>query len=118
MYEIGDELGQLCSEITFLATVSDDPAAAYARIVKNGVVLAEASLGGDGGNLEFTVVPDGDRSDRSVSEGDWYRLDVLDQNSRLRAITNPIFVGGLPAPRLHKYGDFVSLSGGEGTPPG
>jgi hypothetical protein len=118
VYEIGDELGQLCGEITFMAAVSDDPAAAYARIVKNGVVLAEASLGGDGGNLELTVVPDGDRCDKSVSEGDWYRLDVLDQGGRLLAITNPIFVGGFPTPRLHKYGDFASLSGGEGTPPG
>jgi hypothetical protein len=118
MYEIGDELGQLCGEITFMATVSDNPAATYARIVKNGVVLTEASLGGDGGNLGFTVVPDRDRSARSASQGDWYRLDVLDQNNRLLAITNPIFVGGFPAPSLHRYGDFVGLSGDEDTSPG
>jgi hypothetical protein len=106
IYEIGDDLGQLRGEIEFMATLSDSPAA-YARIVRNGEVLTETLTRGGGGSLEYAAFADDDDSDSLASTGDWYRLDVLDQNGHMLAITNPIFVGPLSAPRLHKYGDFV-----------
>ncbi|GAB4533372.1 MAG: hypothetical protein Kow0063_15230 [Anaerolineae bacterium] len=112
MYGIGDDLGQQRGEIEFMATLSDGPAAAYARIVKNGEVLVETLIRGGGGSLEYAAVPDRDYSGRSASLGDWYRLDVLDQNGHMLAITNPIFAGRFSVPRLHKYGDFVDLPDG------
>jgi hypothetical protein len=37
----------------------------------------------------------------------------LDQDGQLLAITNPIFGGPIRTPDLHKYGDFVEVSGDE-----
>jgi hypothetical protein len=104
VYGIGDDLGQLGGKIEFTASVAASQAAARAQILKNGRVIAEKPVRDGRARLVVQTAAD-------PASSDWYRLDVLDQTGQWLAITNPIFVGRARVPRLHKYSDFIDLSG-------
>jgi len=60
----------LGGEIEFIATLSDSPAAAYARIVRNGEILAETLIPGGDGSLEYAAFADGDYPDSLAATGE------------------------------------------------
>jgi hypothetical protein len=100
-YQIGDDLGQAGGEIEFLATVEAGPSAGHARIVKNGEVAAESSIRDGEARLAW-------RASAESAGSDWYRLEVLDGDGQLLAITNPVFAGAARTPALRRYADFQS----------
>jgi hypothetical protein len=101
-YGVGADLGEQDGEIDFTAAVSGGSPGAYAQILKNGRVVAEAPVQGGLASLRW-----GDRADPARS--DWYRLDVYDRNGQRLAVTNPIFAGPRPRPALHRYEDFTDV---------
>lgn len=74
--------------------------AGVARLLERGEVIAEAPLHGEPLTLHHIVRLD-------PAQPTWFRLDVLDGNGLLWALTNPIFAGPQPTPTRTRYGDFV-----------
>jgi hypothetical protein len=101
-YDIGADLGPLSGAIEFVASVSQCPMPALAKLVRNGEIITEVQVEKNDVSLRWNA--NGDTHDSA-----WYRLDVVDQQGQMLAITNPIFVGPRREPSLHRYGDFVSL---------
>jgi hypothetical protein len=98
-YDIGADLGRWEGELTLSARVWACPELARALVLKNGHVLAETSVAGDGAELRVT-------DQIQADEPAWYRFDVLDANGLMRAITNPIFAGPARTPDMRLFGDF------------
>jgi hypothetical protein len=103
VFDIGDDLGIYSGGITFIAHCSHTPAHARARLVKNGVVIADEQLKGSDMPLRFSATAD-------PHEFTWYRLDIIDQQGHILAVTNPIFAGPPRGPALHTFGDLVKLA--------
>lgn len=100
---IGDDLGEHSGEVRLITLVHlEGDGQALARIVENGEVVAESHIR-DG---EWKWVH---RVSVGPGHARWYRLDVVDLDGRLLALTNPIFVGPRSAPQLLRYGDFVKV---------
>jgi hypothetical protein len=103
VYSIGADLGELRGPIEFSAAVFGyDPAglvSAWARIEKNGRIVADAPVSGDETRVFYT-------EPAASAAPAWYRFDVFDQRGQLLAITNPIYVGAPYPPALFTYGDF------------
>ncbi|MCC6454530.1 MAG: PHP domain-containing protein [Caldilineaceae bacterium] len=102
-YPIGADLGTQTGSIELTGTIAPLGRSGTARLLHNGKILAEALLYGDAATLYATVELD-------PSTPAWFRLDVLDGNGLMLAITNPIFAGPVPTPTLNTYGDFVDVT--------
>ena len=98
-YGIGADLGDWTGAVALSARVWACPEPARAILVKNGQPLAQAAVSGDGLELQVT-------DQVAAGESAWYRFDVLTPEGLLLAITNPIFVGPVQTPALHRFGDF------------
>jgi len=85
-YEIGEEIPHGAGHVMLSATVTHCTTAARARIVRNGETVSEAAVSDGAADLSFHETPAAGRTG-------WYRLDVVDANGWMLAITNPIFVG-------------------------
>jgi hypothetical protein len=101
-YPIGADLGAQGSVVKLNGQVAPC-GRGVAQILRNGEVLVEELLYGDAITLTTTVELD-------PATPVWFRLDVLDGNGLMLAITNPIFAGPLPTPMLNTYGDFVDVT--------
>ena len=101
-YGIGADLGGRIGDLKLTGTIA---AGSYgtARILRNGDVVAETPLNGEALSLAVTV-----RLDPATPV--WFRLDVLDPNGLILAVTNPIFAGPRVTPTLTRYDDFVDFS--------
>jgi hypothetical protein len=99
-YDIGADLGELTGELEFTATVADCLPPARAYLIKNGQPLVETIVENGGASLRCT-----DRAE--ATEPAWYRLDVLDSDGLMLAVTNPIFAGPQLTPEQRRFGDFV-----------
>jgi hypothetical protein len=99
IHEIGADLKELDGTIEFKGTVSNHDSPARIQLIKNGYVMAEAALQEGTGVLQHSdkVTP---------TDSAWYRLDVLDQNEQILAVTNPIFIGRRYQPSVLTYGAF------------
>jgi hypothetical protein len=104
-YPIGADLGEQPGALTLNAEVKA-ASRGVARILRNGEILAEALLYGE--EQPTTLLTTTVELDPQVPT--WFRLDVLDGNGLMLAITNPIFAGPTPTPVLNTYGDFVDVS--------
>lgn len=106
VYPIGADMGAQRGPIELLAEIAST-GRGVARLLRNGEIIAETLLygGAAGGTttLHATV-----ELDPTIAT--WFRLDVLDGNGLMLAITNPIFAGVVPTPTLNTYGDFVDVS--------
>ncbi len=99
-YEIGDDLGQQGGALELTATVSECASPAWAQIVRNGAVIAEAEAADGRAELRFTTALD-------PTQPAWYRFDVYDQAGLMLAITNPIYAGLQRTPMRKTFGEFV-----------
>ncbi len=107
-YPIGADLGVQRGVVELTGQVAPT-GRGVAQLLRNGQVIVEELLYGDG------VTPLHATTLRATLELDpttptWFRLDVLDGNGLMLAITNPIFAGPLPTPTLNTYGDFVDVT--------
>ena len=100
-YPIGADLGVQSGDLRLTGTVTPG-SYGTARLLRNGAIVAEAPLYGDALTLTVTV-----RLDPATPA--WFRLDVLDPNGLILAVTNPIFAGPRVTPTLTRYGDFVDF---------
>lgn len=100
LHEIGADLGRITGMIEFRAAAAPCPADARAQLVKNGAVISEARAEADRVTLDFRAAVDPD-------EPAWYRLDVIDRQGQVLAITNPFFVGPQRAPTVQTFGELV-----------
>ncbi len=101
-YPIGADLGVQRGRIEFSAHIAPT-GRGVAQLLRNGEVLVEELLYGDAIRLHTAVELD-------PTTSTWFRLDVLDGNGLMLAITNPIFAGPVPTPTLNTYGDFVDVT--------
>ena len=83
-YSIGDDLGEQYGEIEFTASVSNQPGAFQAHLVRNGQVNATEHLSGGKSSIQFNYKVE-------PASSSWFRFDVLDMNGQVLAITNPIY---------------------------
>ncbi len=106
-YAIGADLGAVDGVVELDAEVMPRGHAGVARLIGNGAILAEQTL-------PWMPHPDAVHTlhhtvhvtpDAPV----WFRLDVLDGNGMLLAVTNPIFAGPRPLSSRDRYGDFVDI---------
>lgn len=102
-YPIGSDLGVQEGKIELIGQVAPIGRSGVARLIQNGLILTEVLLNSDALTLNESVELD-------ASIPTWFRLDVLDGNGLLLAITNPIFAGPTPTPTLNRYGDFVDVT--------
>ncbi len=99
-YDIGADLGEWDGRVELTARVWACPEPGRAMLMKNGHLLADADIAGDGAELRFT--------DRVYAdEPAWYRFDVLTPDGQLLAVTNPIFTGPTRTPDKILFGDFL-----------
>lgn len=98
-YDIGADLGQWDGEVELTAQAWACPAPARARLLKNGRLLAETDVTGDG--VELRV-----KDQVYAGEPAWYRFDVLDPDGLLLAVTNPIFTGPARTPEKVLFSEF------------
>lgn len=101
-YGIGADLGEQSGAVEFSAVVLHSLRPGRALILKNGKTIAEAPVDDGRASLQCS-----DQAD--ASHPAWYRLDVLDPNGLMLAVTNPIFVGPRRDPVAQTFGDFVRL---------
>jgi hypothetical protein len=101
-YAIGADMGAQSGAVELTSSIAPT-GRGVAQLLRNGEVIAEALLYGDTTTLSATVELD-------PTTPTWFRLDVLDGNGLMLAITNPIFAGPVPTPTLNTYGDFVDVS--------
>lgn len=99
-FEIGAEIGPTSAEISFQATLSSTDRNGIIQIVKNGEVIASSPVQAAGTSLAYIA-------QGQLTASEWYRFEAWDEVGQLLAISNPIFVGPVPRPSLHTYGDFV-----------
>jgi len=98
-YDIGADVGTMSGAIKLSASVSECPRPALVHVVKNGKPLAEKRVSTDRCDLQCDDL-------LSLDESVWYRLDVMDDNGQMLAITNPIFTGVYPIPSRKHIGKF------------
>ncbi|RIK53692.1 MAG: hypothetical protein DCC57_07975 [Chloroflexi bacterium] len=108
VYPIGAEVGAVDGDLVLEATVTPAGRGGVARLIGNGAILAEQTLPWAASPHATHVLHHTARlaPDAPV----WFRLEVLDGNGLLAAVTNPIFAGPRPAPVLTRYGDFVDVT--------
>ena len=90
-YEIGEEIPEGEGVVTLSATVTQCATAARACILRNGETVAEAAVSDGGASLSCEETSE-------AGQRGWYRLDVVDANGWMQAITNPIYVGAAHEP--------------------
>ena len=101
-YPIGADLGRQRGMVELTAQIAPT-SRGVAQLLRNGEIILEELLYGDAVSLHTTVELD-------PTTPAWFRLNVLDGNGLMLAITNPIFAGPTPTPTLNTYGDFVDVS--------
>jgi hypothetical protein len=100
-YDIGADLGQWDGEVELTAQVWACPEPARALLMKNGRLLAESAVSGDGAEIRM--------KDRVLADQPaWYRFDVLTRDGQMLALTNPIFTGPARTPAQVRFGDFAA----------
>lgn len=103
-YPMGADVGSQAGTLDLTACVAATTGrAGVARLVERGAVIAEVSLMGEALTLRHSVTLDPDVPT-------WFRLDVLDGNGLLLALTNPIYAGPQVTPTHNCYGDFVDVT--------
>ncbi len=103
IYDIGADLGEQRGEIVFNGTIFGAPSTARAQILKNGQVIAEMPLEAEPTTLHYVA-------QASLTQSDWYRLDVWNRDGLAVVVTNPIFVGPQQEPARFTYGAFIPPS--------
>jgi hypothetical protein len=101
-YPIGADMGAQSGTVELFAHIGTT-SRGVARLLRNGEILVETLLYGDAAALKATI-------ELEPATPTWFRLDVLDGNGMILAITNPIFAGPVPTPKLNTYGDFVDVT--------
>ena len=101
-HPIGADLGMQSGVVELNAQVAPTNRG-VARLLQNGEIIQETLLYDDAVTLDTTVELD-------PTTPTWFRLDVLDGNGLMLAITNPIFSGPMPTPTRNTYGDFVDVN--------
>lgn len=101
-YPMGADVGTAMGAINLTAQISAC-GRGVAQILCNGKVISETLLYGEATTIHTTAELD-------PTTPTWFRLDVLDGNGLMLAITNPIYCGPKPTPTLNTYGDFVDVS--------
>lgn len=97
--DIGGDLGIISGEVNLTASIYEAPDGSCMRLVKGGKTIHQAAVKG-GLMAEF--------SDTTSSERpEWYRLEVVDSEERVLALTNPIYTGPRRQPRITEFGGFV-----------
>jgi hypothetical protein len=99
-YHIGDDIGQVNGEIQFKVTVTGADPNSTARLNSNGQNLFEVLIGEGTSQISFSHQPD-------PFIPQWYRLEVLDPEGQVIAITNPIFTGPPVESPQEKFEDFL-----------
>jgi hypothetical protein len=102
LYPIGADLGVQSGTVALTGQVAAC-GRGVARLLANGKIIQESLLYGDSATLTASVELD-------PATPVWFRLDVLDGNGLMLAITNPIYAGPTPTPTLNTYGDFVDVT--------
>lgn len=98
-YDIGADLGEWDGEVELTARVWACAEPARAFLMKNGRMLAEATVADDGAELKV--------KDRVYAdEPAWYRFDVFNEDGLMLAITNPIYTGPARTPEKVRFGEF------------
>jgi hypothetical protein len=103
VYDIGQDVGPFMGEIKFTSIVSECHDNAYIQIVKNGEIVADGTVLGGKTMLFYNDTT-------TLSDSNWYRLDVYDANGAMLAITNPIFVGRRKHTQIQTYGEVLKLA--------
>ncbi|HXF64056.1 MAG TPA: CehA/McbA family metallohydrolase [Caldilineaceae bacterium] len=106
VYPIGADLGAQAGPVELEGQVAPVGRSGVARLLQDGVIVAETLLRGDPVTLRHTA-------ELSPETHTWFRLDVLDGNGLILAVTNPIFAGPARPPASRRYGDFVDVTAGK-----
>jgi hypothetical protein len=105
-YPIGADLGRQGGPVDLVGRVTRGGGGGVARILHNGAIVAEVLVPWEAGapfEIRHSVTLDPQRSD-------WFRLEVLDGNGMILAVTNPIYAGPVPTPTRNRYADFVDVA--------
>ncbi len=98
---MGDDLGMLQSPARLFARVEGCGRQADAHLVQNGKVVTKVPVVNDEAEIEWHVQP------VDCKSNGWVRLDVLDPEGQMLAMSNPIFFGTHAAQKLSPYGRFL-----------
>lgn len=84
-YMVGDVLRNQAGNLDFTVSIDDGPDHIIAQLVRNGEIIASQHIPGPQASIEI-------RDQAVIDHTSWYRLEVLDKNWEVLAITNPIFL--------------------------
>ncbi len=101
-YGIGAQLESSDDPLLFVASISEVPSEARARLIRNGKTLTEVGISQGHSDLKFEVPP-------AEQGSSWYRLDLYDSDEAILAFTNPIFISWVRNPDCGSYGDILPL---------
>lgn len=96
---VGADLGQMRGKLTFNITVNGAAEGSTALLIKNGTGIAKFPLAEERAIFEYNDVLDG--------KACWYRVDVVEQQGQMLAITNPIYSGPRNKSGVDTYKDFL-----------
>ncbi len=103
-HPIGADMGDVTGQVEFSGTVTHNQPV-QARLIKNGQAIASQSFQTGSGNWQFA-------DEIAAAQPVWYRLDLLDEEEQIVAVTNPVFAGPQLQPAPPTYGDFLTDKSG------
>jgi hypothetical protein len=98
---IGADLGLARGRLAFIITITGVGEGASARLVKNGVGIANFFVPEEQTVFEFADTLDGEPS--------WYRVDVFDSKGQYLAVTNPVYTDPRRESSRKTFGDFLNF---------
>lgn len=98
---IGDDLGPVSGPLQLTLSVNDLAVQALARIVQNGVIIAELPLSAPATRHTVSTAVAGEQPI-------WYRCEVCLPDGTLLAISNPIYAGRWTNPVRRRWGDLAA----------
>ncbi len=98
--QIGQAIDKAAGQLRIKGTVAASEAPRWARIVKNGDVVAQVQ--GRGGKLHLAH-----SEPLQPGQSAWFRFEVVDAYEALAAVTNPIFFGSPATQGGRTYGEFI-----------
>jgi len=96
---LGADLGATDGEVTFKARVDGAGEQLTVRLVRNGSTVAETKASAPL-EADWKI-----QLDKNIFA--WFRLDVLDGEGHILAVTNPFFSGPAPRPGSPRFGDYI-----------
>ncbi len=102
-YMMGDDLGVLKSTASLYGRVEGCSTPARAMLIRNGKVINISLIREGEVSMEWEILP-------GSHDSSWYRFDVIGDDARLIAISNPIFVGAPSQPQPYTFGSFLEAS--------